>query len=93
MLAAIDREIDRNFDALQRKLSQYLPLHEGSFALMRDEAVVAFYKSLVEAERAGTTGYGDGVFSIQQITSEPVDLGFFTYAFDHGQAGSTSRNN
>jgi hypothetical protein len=87
MLQAIEAEIERNFDFFQRSLAQYLPTQRGRFALLRDCNVVRFYQSAFEAEVAGETEFPDGLYSIQEVTESPVDLGFFTYAFDQRQAG------
>ena len=87
MLQAIEAEIERNFDFFQRNLSKFLPLERGRFALLRDCNVVMFYKTPFEAETAGEKQFPDGVYSIQEVTESPVDLGFFTYAFDQGQTG------
>jgi hypothetical protein len=87
MLRAIETEIDRNFDFFQRNLSQFLPTDLGRFALLRNCSVVQFCGTPFEAEMAGEAQFPDGIYSIQEVTDSPVDLGFFTYAFDQGQAG------
>lgn len=83
----IEREIDRNFDYFQRNLSDYLPQHEGKFALLKGASVVRFFNTAFEAEEAGEKEFSDGLYSIQQVSRAPADLGFFSYAFDQRQAG------
>jgi hypothetical protein len=82
----IEHEIDQNFDFFQRNLSDYIPRFEGKFALLKNCAVVRFFDSAFEAEQAGEKEFSDGLYSIQQVSRAPADLGFFSYAFNQGQA-------
>ncbi len=82
---AIEAEIEQNFDFFQRQLGLYLPAEQGRFALLRASDLVDFFDTVLEAEKAGETQFDDGLFSIQEVTESPVDLGFFSYAFDQGQ--------
>ena len=84
MSIAIDTEIDRNFDFFQRNMARFLPDERGKFALLRHGKVVRFYATARDAEHAGVKKFPDDLFSIQEVTSEPVDLGFFTHAFNNG---------
>jgi hypothetical protein len=81
----IEHEVDTNFDFFQRSLSEYLPLHEGKYALIKNCHVVAFYDSAFAAEQDGEKRFEDGLYSIQQVSEAPADLGFFSYAFNQGQ--------
>lgn len=74
------REIDANYDFLQRRLALLLPDHEGQYALLKSCRIEGFFEKPGDAYRAGTAQFSDGIFSIQLITSEPLDLGFFSYA-------------
>lgn len=47
---------------------------------MREGEIVAFFKSVGAANREGMARYPDQIFSIQEVTDEPIDLGFWTYA-------------
>jgi len=47
---------------------------------MKDGEVLGYYSSAEDARVAGQTFIKDGLFSIQQVTSSVLDLGFFTYA-------------
>jgi len=82
MAMTLEAEIDRNFDYFQRHLSSFVANHRGQFALLRDANVVDFLDSIIDAERKGTNHFPDGRFSIQEVTDQPADLGFFTHAFD-----------
>lgn len=79
----LELEIQRNFDFFQRNVGRYLPAHEGQFALLRNASIAGFYATAVLAEIAGETTYGDEPFSIQQVTTASVDLGFFSHALAH----------
>ncbi len=76
---AIAAEVDRNYDAFLRGLSTYLPAHAGQYALMHGANVVAFHVKPGDAYRDGMARYPDRVFSIQEVTDEPIDLGFFSH--------------
>ena len=82
----IEHEIDTNFDFFQRTLGDYLPDFSGKYALLKNCEVVAFFDSAFEAEQAGEKEFSDGLYSIQQVSEAPADLGFFTYAFNQRQA-------
>lgn len=75
-LAAQQRQIDGNYDAFQRSLSSVIGQHRDEFALMRDQSVVDFFRSAGDAYRAGLSRFSDGMFSIQEVTDQPIDLGF-----------------
>ena len=80
MDTAHDLEVDRNFDALTAILGDLLSKHAGEFALMRAGEVVEFFASETEAVSCGRQRYSDGMFSVQEITDRPADLGFFSHA-------------
>ena len=74
-----DIEVDQNYDAFQRQLSTILPKHRNEYALMHAKQVVAFYHSPGDAYRAGLAQFGKQPFSIQEVTDEPIDLGFYSH--------------
>jgi hypothetical protein len=73
------REIDRNYDAFVRMLGAILPDHRDQLALMKEGAIVGFFDKPGEAYRAGLERFSDGIFSIQEVTDEPIDLGFWSH--------------
>ncbi len=73
-------EVDANYDFLQRELANYLPAHHGEYALLKSRQLVGFFAKPGEAYREGLQRFEDGIFSIQEVTAEPLDLGFFSYA-------------
>lgn len=74
------QEIDANYDFLQRTLALLLPDHEGQYALLKNRRVEGFFNRPGDAYREAIARFPDRLFSIQLITSEPLDLGFLSYA-------------
>ncbi len=72
-------EIDANYDVFQRNLARYLAGHEGQYAVMRHQRIVEFVATPGEAYRFATGRFPDGIFSIQEVIDEPIDLGFFSH--------------
>lgn len=73
------QEVDRNYDAFVRVLGSILDKHRDQLALMRDGRIVAYFEKPGEAYRAGLGHFPDGIFSIQEVTDEPIDLGFWSH--------------
>lgn len=82
-LARQKREVEQNYDAFVRMLGAILADHRDQLALMRDGKVVGFYCTPREALEAATAKYADGIFSIQEVTDEPIDLGFWSHVASH----------
>jgi hypothetical protein len=76
-------EVDRNYDVFTRMLGALLSEHRDELALMRDGRVVGFYKTPREALQAAAEQFSDGIFSIQEVTDEPIDLGFWSHLASH----------
>lgn len=74
------KQVDANYEAFKALLPELLEKHTGKFALMRNGEVVEIYSSAADAMRTGQKFYEDGLFSIQKITHEPEDLGYFSHA-------------
>jgi hypothetical protein len=74
-------EVDRNYDFFQRNLGSYLKTNGGQYALLRSAEIISFHNTAGEAYRAGLSSYPDEIFSVQEVTDQPVDLGFMSLAF------------
>ncbi len=72
-------QVDQNYDAFQRMLGKILPKHRDQLALMRDGEIVGFYDTPHEALVAADAMFQDQIFSIQEVTDEPIDLGFWSH--------------
>ena len=77
---ALSVEVDRNYDFFQRNLTTFLKDHKGQYALLRHREVLGFYDEPGEAAAVATKQFEDDLFSIQEVTSLPIDLGLYTFA-------------
>lgn len=77
-------EVDRNLEAFRSRLPELLSTHPGKYALIRNQEIIGFFDTLVDALLAGQKLYTDQMFSIQQVTETTVDLGFFSHAVHLG---------
>ena len=73
-------EVSRNYEAFVRKLPKLLSTHRGKFALMHGAEIIDFYDSAGDAYKVGVKHYGEGAFSVQEVTDLRADLGFFSHA-------------
>jgi hypothetical protein len=78
-----NEEVDRNYDVFMRMLADLLPGHRDEYALMRDGKIIGFYAKPGDANRAGVETFPDQIFSIQEVTDEPIDLGFWSHVAIH----------
>lgn len=77
--AALAMEVDRNYDYFQRNLAQFMRDHAGEYAVLKAKKVIEFFERPGEAYRYAMETIPDGIFSIQEVTDEPIDLGFFSH--------------
>ena len=77
------QEVDRNYDAFVRLLGSLLPFHRNQFALMREGGIVSFFDKAGDANAAGVAMFADEIFSIQEVTDELIDLGFWSHVARH----------
>jgi hypothetical protein len=83
-MTKIQEEVDRNYEAFTRELSNIMGSHRGQFALMKDQKIINFFSSASDARAAAISFIPDKIFSIQQVIDTPIDLGYFYYAIpDH----------
>jgi hypothetical protein len=75
-----ERAVNDNFVAFQQMLPTLMPAHAGKFALLRDGKVVEFFDSVGDAIKFAQANYSDDLYSVQQVTSEVEDLGYFSHA-------------
>ena len=77
---AQNAEVDRNYNFFQRHLSGYLRQNAGRYALLRHAALVGFFDTPREALDVAKQKFDDGIYSLQEVTAEPIDLGIFSHA-------------
>jgi hypothetical protein len=80
MSTALEIEVDRNLFAFLPKIPSLLESHSGEYAVLRHQEVVSLHKRLRDALDEAYEKFADGMFSIQQVTDKPVELGFMSYA-------------
>ena len=79
---ALNCEIAGNFDWFQRTLALHLRAHAGKFALIKSSRVHGYFDTVGEADRTGWSRFSDRLYSIQQVTPEPIELGLYSNAGD-----------
>jgi len=80
MAHTIEVEIERNYAAFKDMLSSLLADREGQYALLHNQKLQGLYPTAGAAERAGHAMFPGRPYSIQLVSDEPVDLGFFSHA-------------
>lgn len=76
-----EKEVKENakffFDNLEKgTYDKYI----GKYALMKEKKVVEYYDTKDDARKTGNIMFKDGVFSIQKIEKQNIDLGYFSHA-------------
>lgn len=74
----LQQEVDGNYQALVAKLNQYMPRHSERFALLHNGKVEQFFDTWQDAYNAGNLIHKDAIFSVQKVTKQPADLGYFS---------------
>ena len=80
MTQSTQDELHANFKAFEKTLPTLLDEHAGRFALMRHGEIVELFDSARDAFLACRRLFTDGLYSIQEITPVPADLGFHSHA-------------
>jgi hypothetical protein len=79
-------EVDSNFDAFNDMLPELMKKAAGRYALLYKRNVVDIFDDSVSAFISGLERFGDGGYSVQEISDQPDNLGFYSYAGGSGQA-------
>lgn len=81
---AATSEVDLNFRAFQEKLPELLATCAGKLAVMHAGQIVDFFDSYADAVRFGQEKFGHiGNFSVQEVTTRVISLGFYSCAVSH----------
>jgi len=67
---ALEAEV-RHFETVRNDL---LRMHEGQFALVKDDAVEGVFTTFAEAYEAGVRLHGTEPFMVRQITAEDASV-------------------
>ncbi len=79
-MSELDIEIERNLEVFKARLPSLLESQKGRYALMRHGEIVGFYDTIRDAQVTGGKFYDDGLFSVQKVTREAANLGYYSYA-------------
>ncbi len=74
------REVDENFEAFTKLLPELIKSHPGKYAVMHNTQIIDFFDSISDAIRFGHERYGDMNFSVQEVKSHNINLGYHSYA-------------
>lgn len=85
MAHAIEVEIERNFAAFCDMLEDLMKRAAGKYALFQNTQLKGLFDTAGDAERAGYSQFEEEPYSIQLVSDEPIDLGFYSYAVSPGQ--------
>jgi hypothetical protein len=77
---SIEVEIERNYAVFMDMLDNLIEHNPGEYALLHNQNLEGLYSTAAAAGRAGIQKFNDKPFSIQLVSNEPVDLGFYSYA-------------
>jgi hypothetical protein len=80
MSAIPKTESERNYAAFISQLPDLVDTHGGQFALLHAQKVVEYFESAADAVIEGTRRFGRGQYSVQEVTDEIENLGFYSYA-------------
>ncbi len=72
--------VDENYEAFSTLLPNLIEKHAGKFVVMRDKKPIHFFDTMRDAVVHATDKYDDGLFSVQEITEEPIDMGWLSCA-------------
>jgi hypothetical protein len=73
------QQVDWNYDVFMRMLGSLHADHRDQLPLKRDGKNVGNFDTTREAMRAASERFPDAIFSIQEVTDEPIDLGFWSH--------------
>ena len=76
----LSNQVTDNYEEFKKLLPSIINMHRNKFALMRDGEVKNYYITLEDAVSTAHVFYPDERYSIQKVSNEVVDLGFFSRA-------------
>ena len=71
----VKREVSRNFDEFRKLLPSILETKRGKIALMRDGKIIEYFNTRLQARASGEERYSDGIWSMQEVTDEVIEVG------------------
>jgi hypothetical protein len=80
-----ETEVDRNYKEFRKVLPDLLRRAPGKYVVMHGGELVEFFDTFGDAVRHGQGKFGKDKFSVQEITSRSVSLGYHSYALHQHQ--------
>ena len=74
-----EQEVRANFEFFKLELPELRRFHPEKFALLPGREIVSFFESEKDAFNIGMKDYGEGRFSVQQVTDSRIELGYQSY--------------
>jgi hypothetical protein len=74
------QEVDENYLEFVKLLPNIVGTHANKFALMKEKQIRGYFSTAEDASSAASNFITDGIYSIQQVTTSVIDLGFFSHA-------------
>lgn len=68
-----EKEVAANYEYFKSQLDELEKEHSGEFALLRRREVVEFFPSSRAAFNAGMKRFGEGEFSVQEVTRRIIN--------------------
>lgn len=75
-------QVDINFEAFQKQLPKLLKDYEGKYVLLHNAKIISYFDTSFEAFQEGIKKFGEGEFSIQEVTETVESLGFYSHVGD-----------
>ena len=73
------KEVDKNYDFFKTQISRLKSSHLKKFVLLHNREISDFFTSEDDAIKIGKEKYGEGGFSVQQVSDRPIELGYQSY--------------
>lgn len=83
--------VDENYTEFKRRLPELIRTDAGKFVVLRDCQVVRLFDDFDAALDFCHYRYPDGLFSVQEVTQTPVEMGYFSHVMLHGQIQPADR--
>ena len=73
-------EVDRNYEEFKRILPELLQRSPGKYVVMHGGEIAKELDTFGDAARYGLEKFGPDEFSVQEVTSQSMSLGYHSYA-------------
>lgn len=84
-------EVEGNYEAFEKALPELMAQNPGGYAVYRHRALISVFDSFSSALTYCVSQYSDRLFSIQEISDEPLSLGWLSSDAHHGPLRSEGR--